>query len=103
MLTRDNAPIDWANAQSGLGMCLLNLSNFGNQPDLLPEAMAAFEASKQVFTRETLPLQWAFAENNIGDVHWSRATAAAARRNTRRRSSASRAPSRRSPKPATSR
>ena len=55
-------------------MCLLNLSNFGNEPDLLPEAMAAFEASKQVFTRETLPVQWAFAENNIGDVHWSLAT-----------------------------
>ena len=74
MLTRDNAPIDWANANSGLGTCLLNVSNFTNDASLLPEAMAAFEATKLVFTRETLPLQWAFAENNIGDVHWSLAT-----------------------------
>ena len=27
-----------------------------------------------MFTRESQPLQWAFAENNIGDVHWSLAT-----------------------------
>jgi hypothetical protein len=36
--------------------------------------MKAFEASKQVFTRDAIPLQWAFAENNIGDVHWSLAS-----------------------------
>jgi hypothetical protein len=74
ILTRDNAPVDWANAQSGLGICLLNLSNYGNETGLLPEAAQAFEASKLVFTRETLPVQWAFAENNIGDVHWSLAS-----------------------------
>ena len=43
-------------------------------PGLLPEAKAAFEAATQVFTRDSLPLQWAFAVNNIGDVHWSLAT-----------------------------
>jgi hypothetical protein len=54
-------------------MSLLNVSNFDNQPALLAEAMKAFEASMEVFTREPLPVQWAFAENNIGDVHWSMA------------------------------
>jgi hypothetical protein len=74
VLTKDNAPTDWANSESGLGICLLNLSNFVNDASLLKQALAAFEASKEVFTRETLPAQWAFAENNIGDVHWSLAT-----------------------------
>ena len=37
-------------------------------------ALKAFEASMQVFTKEAQPIQWAFAENNIGDVHWSLAT-----------------------------
>jgi hypothetical protein len=71
VLTRNTAPIEWAKAQSGLGICLLNLSNFTGDSILLPEAMAAFEASTEVFTRDSQPLQWAFVVNNIGDVHWS--------------------------------
>ena len=67
-------PTDWATAQNGLGMCLLNVSNFASEAALLPQAKAAFEAATEVFTRENLPLQWAFAENNIGDVHWSLAS-----------------------------
>ena len=74
VLTRDNAPIDWATAQNGLGTCLLNLSNFNNEAGLLPEAKAAFEAATEIFTRDSQPLQWAFAVNNIGDVHWSLAS-----------------------------
>ena len=27
-----------------------------------------------MFTRDSQPLQWAFGQNNIGDVHWNRAS-----------------------------
>jgi tetratricopeptide (TPR) repeat protein len=71
VLTKDSAPIDWANAQNGLGTCLLNLSNFEQDAKYLPEAKAAFEATLLVFTKDYQPVQWAFAVNNVGDVHWS--------------------------------
>ncbi|MER8386338.1 hypothetical protein NKG60_02555 [Mesorhizobium sp. M1428] len=38
----------------------------------LDEAEAAFEATLKVFTRESQPMQWAFEQNNLGDVHWNR-------------------------------
>ena len=34
----------------------------------------AFTATLKVFTRESQPLQWAFEQNNLGDIHWNRAT-----------------------------
>ena len=48
-----------------------------------------------VFTRESLPLQWAFAANNIGDVHWSlRHARRRQARLSKRRSSSTSPPSR---------
>src|SRR5690606_34788648 len=74
VLSLEGAPLEWANAQNGLGTSLLNLSTREQTGERLPEARAAFEATLKVFTRETQPMQWAFAQNNIGDVHWNMAS-----------------------------
>ena len=72
MLTFETAPVDWANAQNGIGMSLLNLGNLERTDKYLNEAEAAFSATLKVFTRESLPMQWAFQQNNLGDICWNR-------------------------------
>lgn len=72
VLTFENAPVDWAGIQNGIGMSLINLGNLEQTGKYLDEAEAAFMASLKVFTREQQPLQWAFGQNNLGDVHWNR-------------------------------
>ena len=74
VLTPENAPVDWANAQNGLGVSLLNLSTREQNTTHLAEAANAFEESTKIFTRAAKPVQWAFAQNNIGDVHWGLAS-----------------------------
>lgn len=74
VLSLDNAPVDWANIQTGIGVSLINLGNLEQTGKYLDEAETAFAAALMVFTREQMPLQWAFGQNNLGDVHWNRAT-----------------------------
>jgi len=74
VLSPKEMQIEWANAQNGLGMSLIMLGSRELTAKYLDEAQAAFEASLTVFTRETQPVQWAFGINNIGDVHWNRAS-----------------------------
>jgi len=74
VLTAETAPVDWANAESGIGTTLLNLGNLERTGKYLDEAEAAFTATLKVFTRESLPLQWAGQQNNLGDVYWNRGT-----------------------------
>ncbi|TKB34612.1 MAG: peptidase C14, partial [Mesorhizobium sp.] len=72
VLTFETSPVDWANAQNGIGMSLINLGNLERTGKYLDEAEAAFKATLKVFTRESQPMQWAFEQNNLGDVHWNR-------------------------------
>ena len=74
VLTIETAPVDWANAQNGIGMSLLNLGNLERTDKYLDDAEAAFTATLKVFTRESQPMQWAFEQNNLGDIHWNRAS-----------------------------
>ncbi len=37
-------------------------------PGLLAEAVAAYRAALDVYTSETLPLQWAMTQNNLGNA-----------------------------------
>lgn len=55
-----------------IGMSLINLGNLERTGKYLDDAEAAFEATLKVFTREGQPMQWAFEQNNLGDVHWNR-------------------------------
>lgn len=55
-------------------MSLLNLGNLERTDKYLDEAEGAFEATLKVFTRESQPMQWAFEQNNLGDIHWNRAS-----------------------------
>lgn len=74
VLTIENSRIDWANAQSGLGMSLNNLGLFEQTSKYADAAEAAFLESLKVFREDTDPIQWAFGHNNIGDVYWNRGT-----------------------------
>ncbi|WP_245275470.1 hypothetical protein [Mesorhizobium sp. LNHC229A00] len=74
VLTLEAAPVDWANAQNGIGMSLLYLGNIERTGKYLDKAEAAFTATLKVFTRQSQPLQWAFEQNNLGDVSWNRAS-----------------------------
>ncbi|MCP9231335.1 caspase family protein [Mesorhizobium sp. LMG 17147] len=64
----------YRDGKSGDGdrLCLINLGNLERTGKYLDEAEAAFEATLKVFTREGQPMQWAFEQNNLGDVHWNR-------------------------------
>ena len=55
-------------------MSLIMLGNREQTAKYLPDAQTAFEAALTVYTRESHPLQWAFGQNNLGDVHWNLAT-----------------------------
>ncbi|MER8845893.1 hypothetical protein [Mesorhizobium australicum] len=55
-------------------MSLFNLGNIERTGKYLDKAEAAFTATLKVFTRQSQPLQWAFEQNNLGDVSWNRAS-----------------------------
>ena len=66
--TQARVPLDWADAQNNLGNALLRLgereSGQENQIRRLEEAVAAYRATLQEWTRELAPLQWAMNMGN---------------------------------------
>ena len=74
VLALENSRLDWASAQSGLGMGLNNLGLFEQTSKYAGEAESAVSGSLKVYTEESDPIQWAFGKNNIGDVYWNRGT-----------------------------
>jgi tetratricopeptide (TPR) repeat protein len=69
---RERSPLDWAEAQMGLGSTLLTLDErvetpAGNAP--LAEAFTALEAASSVYDREQTPAEWSQARIALGNAH----------------------------------
>jgi hypothetical protein len=59
-------PNEWAATQNEYGTALLRLAELENDPLILKEAIAAFEAALLERTREPKLLQWAATQSNLG-------------------------------------
>ena len=70
-VTRKQAPLDWAAAQSDLGNALLTLGEREGRTALLREAVGAYRAALEVRVRRTLPWEWALTQNNLGNAFLS--------------------------------
>ncbi len=61
-------PLDWAMTQNNLGNALSTLGERESGTARLEEAVAAYRAALEEWTRERVPLQWAMTQNNLGDA-----------------------------------
>lgn len=66
LVSRDQAPFDWAMTQSNRGTVLGKLGAHEDEPARLEEAIAAFQAALTVRTRDRAPDAWATTQNNLG-------------------------------------
>ena len=53
-------------AQNNLGLALSTLGSNESSTARLEEAVAAYRATLEEFTRERAPLNWATTQNNLG-------------------------------------
>ena len=67
-LFKASYPQEWALAQNRLGLALYKLDLLTGQPDLLKDAMSAFQAAQTVFTRLESPGRWADVMNNLAQA-----------------------------------
>ena len=61
-------PLDWAVTQNNLGIALSTLGERESGTARLEEAVAAYRAALQEWTRERVPLDWAATQNNLGNA-----------------------------------
>ncbi len=66
--TRDRVPLDWAQAQSKLGVALATVGERESGTAHVEEAIVAYRAALQEWTRERVPLAWAMTQMNIGNA-----------------------------------
>jgi tetratricopeptide (TPR) repeat protein len=62
-------PAHWAATQNNLGNALRTLGERAGGSagiDALNQAVAAYRAALEVYTRETMPAHWAATQNNLG-------------------------------------
>ena len=59
-------PLDWAMTQNNLGNALSTLGERESGTARLEEAVAAYRAALEEWTRERVPLDWAMTQNNLG-------------------------------------
>ena len=64
--TQNNLPLDWAGTQNNLGVALMRLGEREAGPERLEQAVDAYRAALEVYTRERVPLDWAGVQNNLG-------------------------------------
>lgn len=57
--------------QSNLGTALLSLGERESGTARLEEAVAAYRAALQEYTRERVPLDWAMTQHNLGNALWA--------------------------------
>ena len=79
-------PLDWAMTQNNLGIALWTLGERESGTARLEEAVAAYRAALEEWTRERVPLDWAKTQNNLGNALRGSASGRAGRRGWRRRS-----------------
>ena len=61
-------PLAWALTQNNLGNALRILGKRESGTARLEEAVAAYRAALEEWTRERAPLDWAGTQNNLGDA-----------------------------------
>ncbi len=59
---------EWAMTQNNLGNALRTLGEREDGTHRLEQAVAAYRAALEVWTRERVPLQWAMTQNNLGNA-----------------------------------
>jgi len=70
--SRDRVPLDWAKTQMNLGNALWSLGERESLGDpetgtaRLEEAVTAYRAALEEYTRDRVPLDWAMNQNNLG-------------------------------------
>ena len=64
-------PDDWAMTQNNLGNALRTLGERESGTARLEEAVAAYRAALEEWTRERVPLDWAMTQNNLGNALWT--------------------------------
>ncbi|MBV9812436.1 MAG: tetratricopeptide repeat protein [Acetobacteraceae bacterium] len=67
VLRRDR-PLGWAGTQNNLGTALQMLGGRESGTARLEEAVAAYRAALEEWTRERVPLDWAMTQNNLGNA-----------------------------------
>jgi tetratricopeptide (TPR) repeat protein len=65
---RSQAPLDWAQAQNGLGDALVTLGERESGTARLNEAVATYRAALEERTRDRAPLAWAQTQNSLGNA-----------------------------------
>ena len=83
--------------QNNLGNALWTLGEREDGTARLEEAVAAYRAALEVWTRERVPLDWAMTQNNLGNALAGSASARTAPRGSSRRSPPIAPPSRSGP------
>jgi tetratricopeptide (TPR) repeat protein len=68
VLTRERAPLAWANAQMNLGNALLGLGEQEGRSGRVEEAVAAYRQSLEVFTRDRDGQAWSLAKMNLANA-----------------------------------
>lgn len=58
-------PLDWATTQTSLGLALLRQGAREAGTARLEEAVAAYRAALEEFTRERVPREWADVQRNL--------------------------------------
>ncbi len=61
-------PLDWAMTQNNLGNVLSTLGERESGTARLEQAVAAYRAALEEWTRERVPLGWATTQNNLGEA-----------------------------------
>ena len=61
-------PLHWATTQNNLGNALSTLGERESGTARLEEAVAAYRAALEEWTRERVPLDWAMTQNNLGNA-----------------------------------
>ena len=67
--TREDVLLDWAMTQNNLGNALADQGKREGKPELLEQALIAFNEALRVFTPEdNTSFQWAVTQNNLGNA-----------------------------------
>jgi tetratricopeptide (TPR) repeat protein len=61
-------PLDWAMTQNNLGAALRALGERESGTARLEEAVAAYRAALEEWTRARVPLDWAMTQMNLGNA-----------------------------------
>ncbi|HYN38528.1 MAG TPA: tetratricopeptide repeat protein, partial [Rhodospirillales bacterium] len=70
-LDRGSDPELWALGHTALGNALRLQGEMQQNAAVLEEALAAYDATRDIYTESALPLHWAIIENNRGATLWA--------------------------------